>query len=354
VDLFVPGRICLFGEHSDWAGGYRRGNPTLEKGATILCGTDQGVYAEVAPHPNALVLIATQPSGEVVGPHEIPMLAERLRAEAEGGGFWSYAAGTAHQVALRHRVGGLVLHNHRTDLPIRKGLSSSAAICVLTARGFNRVYGLGLSIREEMELAYLGEITTPSRCGRMDQGCAFGGRPILMEFDGDALSVSELPVGRDVHLVLVDLCAHKDTPKILARLHSCFPTARSEVDRGVQQLLGPLNRQMVSQAADALEAGDAKRLGLLMAEAQILFDRLAAPACADELASPVLHRVLAYGPLRALTWGGKGVGSQGDGTAQFVARSEADQRAAVDVAKRDLGLPCLTLTLRRTDRPFPS
>ena len=21
--LFVPGRICLFGEHSDWAGGYR-------------------------------------------------------------------------------------------------------------------------------------------------------------------------------------------------------------------------------------------------------------------------------------------------------------------------------------------
>jgi galactokinase len=26
MKLFVPGRICLFGEHSDWAGGYR---PTL-------------------------------------------------------------------------------------------------------------------------------------------------------------------------------------------------------------------------------------------------------------------------------------------------------------------------------------
>jgi len=22
--LFVPGRLCLFGEHSDWAGAYRR------------------------------------------------------------------------------------------------------------------------------------------------------------------------------------------------------------------------------------------------------------------------------------------------------------------------------------------
>ena len=29
--IFVPGRICLFGEHSDWAGGYRRVNADLEK-----------------------------------------------------------------------------------------------------------------------------------------------------------------------------------------------------------------------------------------------------------------------------------------------------------------------------------
>ena len=24
VELFVPGRLCLFGEHSDWAGSYAR------------------------------------------------------------------------------------------------------------------------------------------------------------------------------------------------------------------------------------------------------------------------------------------------------------------------------------------
>jgi galactokinase len=29
MKLFVPGRICLFGEHSDWAGGYRRINAYL-------------------------------------------------------------------------------------------------------------------------------------------------------------------------------------------------------------------------------------------------------------------------------------------------------------------------------------
>ena len=31
MKIFVPGRICLFGEHSDWAGGYRRINADLEK-----------------------------------------------------------------------------------------------------------------------------------------------------------------------------------------------------------------------------------------------------------------------------------------------------------------------------------
>ena len=49
---------------------------------------------------------------------------------------------------------------------------------------------LGMSTREEMEAAYQGEVTTPSRCGRMDQACAYGpGRPVLLTFDGDHLSV---------------------------------------------------------------------------------------------------------------------------------------------------------------------
>ena len=41
MKLFVPGRICLVGEHSDWAGGYRRINAQIEKGYTLITGTDQ-------------------------------------------------------------------------------------------------------------------------------------------------------------------------------------------------------------------------------------------------------------------------------------------------------------------------
>jgi len=82
-----------------------------------------------------------------------------------------------------------------------------------------------------------------------------------------------------------------------------------------------------------------------MVEAQEFFDRYAIPACPEELTAPVLHRVLSYEPLKPHIWGGKGVGSQGDGTAQFIARSEADQQAVIEIIERDLKMPCLKLTL---------
>src|SRR6266545_5050921 len=223
MKIFVPGRICLFGEHSDWAGGYRRINAEIEKGYTIICGTDQGIHADVSSHPTSLVLSTTMPNGQRVGPYEIPMEPKALLQEAGKGGFWSYAAGVAYQVVTNYRVRGLVIDNYQVDLPIKKGLSSSAAICVLTARAFNRIYDLKMTVRGEMELAYQGEITTPSRCGRMDQGCAFGNRPVLMTFDGERLDTERLSVGAELHYILVDLQSKKNTVEILAKLNRSYP-----------------------------------------------------------------------------------------------------------------------------------
>ncbi|UCD41743.1 MAG: GHMP kinase [Chloroflexota bacterium] len=346
MKLFVPGRICLFGEHSDWAGGYRRINADVEKGYTLITGTDQGIYAEVEPHPTSLILTSTTEDGERLGPHEIPMDPGALLEEAQKGGFWSYIAGVAYQVMTNYHVRGLVIDNYQTDLPVKKGLSSSASICVLTARAFNRVYDLKLTIRGEMELAYMGEITTPSRCGRMDQGCAFGNRPVLMVFDGDRLETVELQVEDELHLAIVDLGAEKDTMEILNRLNRCYPFAENEVERGVQELLGPINKRVTHQAVEALSASDGEKIGELMVEAQGFFDRYATPACPEELTAPVLHRVLNHEPLKPHIWGGKGVGSQGDGTAQFIARSRADQQAVIEILERDLGVECLELTIR--------
>ena len=345
MKIFVPGRICLVGEHSDWAGGYRRINAQIEKGYTLITGTDQGIYAEVSPHPTSLVLTSTTPDGVRTGPYEIPMEPKALLEEAQKGGYWSYIAGVAYQVLTNYHVRGLVIDNYKTDLPIKKGLSSSAAICVLAARAFNRTYDLKMTTRGEMELAYLGEITTPSRCGRMDQGCAFGNRPVLMTFDGDWLETTALQVNRPLYFVIVDLQAKKNTMEILNRLNRCYPFAENDVERGVQELLGPINKRLVNQAMQALRDSDAHRLGALMTEAQGFFDRYATPACPEELTSPVLHQVLAYEPLSPHILGGKGVGSQGDGTAQFICPTVTDQEAVIQILERDLHLPALKMTI---------
>jgi UTP-glucose-1-phosphate uridylyltransferase/mevalonate kinase len=350
MKIFVPGRICLFGEHSDWAGGYRRINANVERGYCLITGTDQGIYAEVSPHPTSLILTTTNLAGERSGPYEIPMEPRALLAEAQKGEFWSYSAGVAYQILTHYRVRGLVIDNYKTDLPMKKGLSSSAAICVLTARAFNRMYDLKMTIRGEMELAYQGEIVTPSRCGRMDQGCAFGNRPVMMEFDGDQLHVSELKTRQDLYLIIVDLCAHKDTMEILSRLNRAYPFPENDLERGVHKYLGEINQRIVGEATQAVGQGDGRRVGELMIEAQRLFDQYLAPACPSELNAPVLHKVLGYGPVQPYIWGGKGVGSQGDGTAQFIARSSDERERVIEIIERDLDMPCLRLTIRAGSR----
>jgi len=111
--LFVPGRICLFGEHSDWAGGYRRINAEVERGYTLISGTEQGIYADVEAHPTALVLTATTRDGQRHGPQQVPMEPAALLREAQSGGFWSYIAGVAYQMLTNYHVRGLVIDNDK-------------------------------------------------------------------------------------------------------------------------------------------------------------------------------------------------------------------------------------------------
>jgi len=345
MNLFVPGRICLFGEHTDWAGGYRRINAELERGYTIIAGTNHGLHAAVEPHPTRLIMRSFLDDGASEVTLDIPMEREALLAEAEKGGFFSYAAGVAFQVMTHYRVRGLEINNYKTDLPIKKGLSSSAAVCVLVARAFNRIYDLKMTIRGEMEFAYLGEITTPSRCGRMDQGCAYGNRPILMVFDGEMLDVEELTMKKDMHFIIVDLQASKDTKEILNRLNHCYPFADDDLQKRVQAYLGRISAGITAEARTALSEGNAAELGALMVRAQEEFDRHVGPACPSQLTAPVLHRVLGYEPLQPYVFGGKGVGSQGDGTAQFIARDAESREKAIEIIERDLKMPCLRLTL---------
>jgi UTP-glucose-1-phosphate uridylyltransferase len=148
----------------------------------------------------------------------------------------------------------------------------------------------------------------------------------------------------------VDLKAGKDTREILTGLNKCYPFAQDKLQQGVQKYLGSINSKIVSQAADALKMGDAQRLGALMNQAQELFDKNLQPACPSQLTAPVLHKLLGYAPLKPYLYGGKGVGSQGDGTAQLLAKNVESREKAMEIIERDLGMTCLELTLRPARR----
>lgn len=351
VELFVPGRLCLFGEHSDWAGAYRRMNGEIHPGRTIVTGTNQGLHAHALRHKTLLRYERCGAEGQP-SLFECPMDEQKLLAMARQGGFWSYIAGVAYEALVHYHIGGLQIVNYETDLPIRKGLSSSAAVSVLVARAFNELYSLSLTTRGEMDLAYRGEVTTPSRCGRMDQACAFGNRPVLMTFDGDGLEIEPIQVEGQLAMLIVDLGGHKDTIRILRDLNAAYPFAATTAHMAAQHFLGPVNADLVSAAVDQLSRGDAAGLGILMTTAQREFDEHLVPLCPSELTAPLLHGLLEDRRIVELVHGGKGVGSQGDGAAQFVCRDDYARDEAVSILRSEYGMQSYPLDIVATSAPL--
>ena len=46
IRVFMPGRFCVFGEHSDWASEYKALNPDIEKGYALVIGLEEGIFLE--------------------------------------------------------------------------------------------------------------------------------------------------------------------------------------------------------------------------------------------------------------------------------------------------------------------
>lgn len=344
LKLFVPGRLCLFGEHSDWASIHRIMNSKIVPGHAIVTGIEQGIYATVTESDKFIV--ESELDSFQNEAFECEMDSAKLRETAQKGGFFSYVAGVASYVVDHYRVKGLRIHIDEMDLPIKSGLSSSAAICVLVARAFNEMYELQLNTLGEMNIAFYGEQRTPSRCGRLDQACAFGVSPVEMTFDGNEVFVEKLRVKKPLYWVFSELNGTKDTVKILSDLNKCFPFAETQIEKNVQKALGTDNEEIVKKAGKLIEQGDYEELGKLMTQAQEHFDKMVAPASPVELKAPVLHNILDDKRIKELTYGGKGVGSQGDGSVQFLAKDEETQNKLIDYLKSEYNMQGFKLTLK--------
>jgi UTP-glucose-1-phosphate uridylyltransferase len=173
-----------------------------------------------------------------------------------------------------------------------------------------------------------------------------------MKFASENIEVERLSVGKDLYWVFADLKGNKDTKRILTALNACYPFAQTEIERGVQRALGDENVRIVEQVIKAMKVGDAARIGSLMNEVQQIFDRLVAPACPSELNAPILHEIIRDPTVQSLSLGCKGVGSQGDGTIQFICKDEASQQMLCEylIDVRGLDAYCFQIKAQRSVR----
>jgi galactokinase len=230
-------------------------------GYTIVCATNEGLYAKVNSYiENTFKFDYLDKSNELLT-FESSYDVQKLEETAKEGGFFAYIAGTvavllknnvflskikelsnestpevekkernsASVNGLSSDIPGLHINNYLTTLPMQKGLSSSASICVLVVSAFSRYYGLSFSASQIMELAYQGEMATPSHCGRMDQCVVMGSNAIaLMKFEKNVCSLSRLHCEKSLFFIVINLMSSKDTVKILKDLNCCFPFPKNE------------------------------------------------------------------------------------------------------------------------------
>ena len=165
-----------------------------------------------------------------------------------------------------------------------------------------------------------------------------------MTFDAEEVEVKNFNISKSLYWVFSDLNGEKDTIKILTDLNKAFPFAEGEREKNVQYALGELNQKTVKEAIELMMNGKVEELGQLMSKAQEDFDKYITPMCPTQLTSPKLHAMLNDETVKSLTYGGKGVGSHGDGSVQFLAKSKENQTELVDYLK-SLGLHAYPLTI---------
>lgn len=318
------GRICLFGEHSDWASEFR-----LFDGCAIALPIDQGFIAQVQKS-NTFNFITS------LGNYEAENLDELLICSQNLINPFRYCCGTiCYLKKFFPWISGLKLQTIKEDLPIKCGLSSSAAICILVVKAMDKLYNLNLSTKQIMNFSFQGEITARSYCGRMDQIGVFpkGIYKMFFSKEGD-LNIQSLDISNDFYFFYVNLEGNKNTLKILDDLRNSYPHSSN-----LRKYLGHNNIQIIKMAERFISAGDIKGLGLLLSESQLQFDNLVSNL-SSALLAPKFHELQNDKELQNYIYGGKEIGSHGDGTALFIAKSRYDIDRAISYIQKKYGYNC--------------
>lgn len=249
----APGRLCLLGEHCDWAGG-----------AAIVVPMDREirVRARLADHTRATALLEGQelvwsPGADPGALFLVPVVLDEL------------AERTGRSISAEIHIEGELLPG--------RGFSSSAAVAVALVRALAELHGLVLDAGEVADAAWRAEhLRAGVNCGRLDPLACAHALPLYLEFDGEGYRAEPVPARLD--LAVGAFRAPRDTHAILESLGRHF---RGEVplrDFEAVRRVGAVRSGIEGFAAQARHArralldGDLVALGGAMNTCQEIYE----------------------------------------------------------------------------------
>ncbi|MDP6933530.1 MAG: galactokinase family protein, partial [Myxococcota bacterium] len=253
-----PGRICLLGEHCDWAGG-----------ASLAVPMPLSIEIEVEAAERGLHVHSSMDGELLEGHWDV-----QGKVDREGGAL-RFVPAAAHALFERG-VGPRPVHLWvRADLPTGRGFSSSAAFTLAVLDALSRNAGHVLDSAELAELAFHVENELLGvDCGRLDQLSCAAAQPVYLEWSEGRAKSRRIPLKSEFNLVVAAFSAPRDTAAILSvlNLHHRVPPAQdTPTSLGVKRALRIFGQQ-AELGSRALELGDAVALGEAMNRAQQVYE----------------------------------------------------------------------------------
>ncbi|MDT0268330.1 galactokinase [Streptomyces sp. DSM 44915] len=230
----APGRVNLIGEHTDY-----------NEGFVLPLALPHSAVATVTRRADRVLRLRSRDVGDAI----VELSLDRL-VPGEVRGWAGYPAGVAWALERAgHRLAGADIH-FASDVPTGAGLSSSAALEVVTALALSELNGLGLT---EAELARIGQLAENDfvgmPCGILDQmasaSCVDGH---VLHLDTRDLSGRQVPfdmAAEGLRLLVVD------TRVKHAHADGGYGRRRAECEAGAAALGVPFLRDVPFEKLDA-------------------------------------------------------------------------------------------------------
>ena len=315
IELFVPGRVGLIGELSDLVSPYLDYNKKLIPGRCIACQINKGIYS-ISEKSNKIIYHFNDLH------FECELNEKSLLQEIKNNKFYSYLCGTILYLLRNYQIGGISITITKMDLPIKVGLSSSAAICLTIVKAYNKLYNLNLSDNEIIHSAHEGEILAGSRCGNLDYETIQNNGLISLTFYKDKTKIERISTKKNIYFLIVDLKSNKNTKKIMNIFNNELMNIDSN-NNSIIDIVGEKNKELVDNALNYLLKGNVKEFGKCINMAQELMDN-ASDIC-DEFIAPKLHMVINDLYVQNHIYGMKSIGSGGDGSALIICKNKKSQ-----------------------------